>query len=490
LNLRLLIYIPIGGVMFVKKSKKIVLMHIITVFLPIYLGAVEYPTISNDSILSIDNAIKAAQVGDPSVKGNIHKQRAIQSLSIAASTMADPKISLSFANLPANSFELEQEGMTQAKIGISQVFPRGDTLDIKSQQLKTKSEAFPYQRIDRAAKVAVTVGALWLDAYRVQQSIALIEKNKSLFEQIVDVTMANYSSTLGKIRQQDVLQAQLELVRLDDRLEQLEQEKNRFKGMLTQWITTISLSEIQFSSQLPQIDLRNPAIIYNENWLQIDELAPYLSNHPAVIAIEKQVNATETEITLAKQKFKPEWGVNASYGYRSDDSMGNSRADLFSVGLTFDLPLFTHNRQDQNLNAAIYQTEAAKTEKTLVLRQLFAAFSSAKGRLLSLKKRQKLYKFTLLPQLKEQAEAYLTAYTNDEGSFSEVIRVRIDVLNTEINELALNVEEQKIRLELNYLFVDSVNEDYSQIKTDLNNVNFSYVNSNISTEKSDLLGEK
>ena len=66
---------------------------------------------------------------------------------------------------------------------------------------------------------------------------------------------------------------------------------------------------------------------------------------------------------MAKQKYKPEWGVNASYGYRDDDPMGNSRADLFSVGVTFDLPLFTDNRQDKEVKSAISKTEAIKTEK-------------------------------------------------------------------------------------------------------------------------------
>ena len=54
--------------------------------------------------------------------------------------------------------------------------------------------------------------------------------------------------------------------------------------------------------------------------------------------------------------------------------MGNSRADLFSVGVTFDLPLFTDNRQDMTVKSAISATEAVKTEKILLLRQLLGAF--------------------------------------------------------------------------------------------------------------------
>ena len=441
----------------------------------------------NSKPLSFNKAIKTAQINDPWLTGNVNKQRAIEAMSNAVSTLPDPKVSIGLANLPTDGFDFSQENMTQAKVGISQMFPRGDTVEIKGRQLKIQSQAYPFQRKDRESKVAVTVGSLWLEAYRVQQSIALIEKNRSLFEQLVDVSEASYSSAIGKTRQQDIVRAQLELTRLEDRLSQYEQQKHRYQGMLAQWLTQLDIeqpselsrseeeayfnsefSQYSFSenndrptnvflnAELPQIVLINQAVMTKGRWLSQAALVQYFSTHPAVIAIEKKVSATKTGIALAKQKYQPEWGVNASYGYRADDPMGRSRADLLSVGVTFDLPLFTEKRQDNEVQSAIHQTEAVKTEKLLLLKQLLGNYSSAKGRLLRLKERQKLYRLKLLPQIHDQAEASLTAYTNDDGDFSEVVRARIAVLNAEIDELNLNVDEQKIRLELNYLFIGTI----------------------------------
>ena len=150
--------------------------------------------------------------------------------------------------------------------------------------------------------------------------------------------------------------------------------------------------------------------------------------------------------------------------------MGRSRADLFSVGVTFDLPIFTENRQDKEVQSAISKTEAVKTEKLLLLRKLLGSYSSAKGRLQRLKDRQNLYKSKLLPQIQDQAEASLTAYTNDDGDFAEVVRSRIAVLNAEIDELTIDVEEQKLNLELNYLFIGGIN-------TSMTKKNMNYTNS-------------
>ena len=447
--------------------------------------ATQQPLLSVENVLSFDMAIKTAQKNDPWLTGNIHKQKALESMSIAVSTLPDPKISIGLANLPIDGFDFGQEAMTQAKIGIAQMLPRGDTLDIKSQQLKIQSEAFPFQRQDREAKVAVTVGSLWLDAYRVQQSIALIEKNRSLFEQLADIAEASYSSALGKTRQQDIVRAQLELTRLEDRLEKLGQQKNRYEGMLLQWLSKLStakdsietslynelsLHDIVLSQQIPQIDLLNNNVVNTKNWLKPEALIHYFTNHPSVVAIEKKVSATKTGIELAEQKYEPEWGLSASYGYRADDPMGRSRADLFSVGVTFDLPIFTENRQDKEVQSAILKTEAVKTEKLLLLRKLLGSYSSAKGRLQRLKDRQNLYKSKLLPQIHDQAEASLTAYTNDDGDFAEVVRSRIAVLNAEIDELTIDVEEQKLNLELNYLFIGGIN-------TSMTKKNMNYTNS-------------
>ena len=465
----------------------------ILAFFVFTVSATQLPVLANSNVLSFKKAIEMAQKSDPWLTGNKHKQQAIELMSTAANTLPDPKVSIGLANLPTNGFDFSQEGMTQAKVGIAQMFPRGDTLAIKSQQLKTQSEAFPYQRKDRVSKVAVTVGSLWLDAYRVQQTIALIENNRSLFEQLADVATASYSSALGKTRQQDIVRAQLELTRLEDRLAQLAQQKNGFVGMLAQWLSQISsensagepvllasdfsLHQLVLSQELPEIELINRALVVKETWLEPSALIPYFSNHPAVVALEKNIKATKTGIKLAQQKYQPEWGVNASYGYRADDAMGSSRADLFSIGVTFDLPIFTHNRQDKAVQSAVSATEAVKTDKILLLRQLLGAYSSAKGRLLRLKERQMLYKFKLLPQIHDQAAASLSAYTNDDGDFSEVVRSRIEVLNTEIDLLTLNVEEQKIGLELNYLFIGRLKTANSHNESNLTNNKQNIVNS-------------
>ncbi len=123
--------------------------------------------------------------------------------------------------------------------------------------------------------------------------------------------------------------------------------------------------------------------------------------------------------------------------------------------MSLSVPLFTANRQDREYSAAVSKREAIKTEKWQILRQLKAGFETARAQLANLNERKDLYENQLLPQMAEQAEASLTAYTNDDGDFAEVVRARIAELNAKIDALNIEVDRQKTILQLNYYFTNN-----------------------------------
>ncbi len=414
--------------------------------------------------LSLEKTIAIAQHNDLWLINNRYQQKATQSLSVASGQLPDPKVSLAFLNFPTDTFNFGQEPMTQLKVGVSQMFPRGKTLALKREQLELKSDIFPFQRLNRSEKVKVIVSKLWLDAYKAQESIALIEKNRALFEQLSEVAESSYSSALGRTSQQDIIRAQLELTRLEDRLTMLSQKYDRAIQNLSGWINDYYLenyqnqqvskginnsNNIKLNSQLPDIKLKNKLLT-----LALDDkkILQLFKNHPAVVALQQKLAVSDKGIDLAKQNYKPGWGVNASYGYRGESPSGINRADFLTLGVTFDVPLFTKNRQDKKLQAAVAQSDAVQTEELLLLRQMLASYKSLVSQLKRLDERQKLYQKTLLPQMNEQAVASLSAYTNDTGDFAEVVRSRIAELNAQIDALSIDVDRQKIIAQINYFF--------------------------------------
>lgn len=432
-----------------------------TGFMGVVTGLLFLPaTVLASSPLTFDQTIAMAWQYDPWLVSNRHQQQSIIAKSVAVATLPDPQVSFGIANLPTDTLDFDQEAMTQLTIGVSQQFPRGDSLALQSRQLQLTGDQYPFQRQDRRAQVAVTVGQLWLDVFRAQQSIALINNHRGLFEQLIDVAQASYASTLGRTRQQDIIRAQLELTRLDDRLTMLNQQREIALEQLRQWLTSGEpSSEVDIRSvsrDLPDIKSLAGRWYFSEK-SDSSRLTEVLSMHPAIRKLDQQLQAAATGVDLARQKYKPQWGVNASYGYRDDEpesafNGARERADLFSVAITLDVPLFTANRQDREVESAVFTQESVKIERWQMLRQMMASFNAVGVKLQRLDQRQSLYRQQLLPQMHELAEASLTAYTNDDGDFSEVVRSRIAELNAQIDALSIDVQRQQAILQLNYFF--------------------------------------
>ena len=195
-----------------------------------------FSTTSLAQDISLDQAIQLAIENDPWFQGNQYKQQALNDQSISAGQLPDPKLSVGIANLPTDTFEFDQEPMTQFKVGINQQFPRGKTRELKQQRLEQLSEQTVFQREDRKAMVTLKITQLWLEWLRQQKTIALIEKDRSLFEDLADIVNANYASALGKTQQHDIIQAQVELTRLEDRLYRLSEAADVHQAKLNEWL--------------------------------------------------------------------------------------------------------------------------------------------------------------------------------------------------------------------------------------------------------------
>jgi outer membrane protein TolC len=420
-------------------------------------------TVSGDNgQLSLRDAVERAQQQDPWIQGSLYRQQALEAQSTTAAALPDPMISAGFANLPTNTFNFDQEPMTQFRVGVSQALPRGDSRALQQQQLLLMGDQHPYQRADRRARVAAEVSGLWLDAWRASQTIKLIEQDTDLFIQLVDIAESSYVNSIKGARQQDLVHAQLELTRLEDRLVSLQEQQEIALSRLNQWLlnadaTNFGSISYVLPQALPEISPMAPQLASSEQTPSPQSLANILREHPALKNVDQRLAASSTAIKLAEQNYRPEWRLNASYGYRDDDPIGRSRADFFSFGVSFDLPLFTSNRQDQQVISATATTESVRTERALLLRKMVAEMTTLHARLQRLNQRQTLYHTRLLDDMTAQVEATMEAYTNDDGDFAEAVRAKIGELNTQIDSLNIAVDRQKTIAQLNYFFASSNN---------------------------------
>ena len=377
--------------------------------------------------LTLAEAERLALEQEPGELALTSRASAFGERAVAAAQLPDPKLRLGLANYPIESGGFSTEGMTQAQLGLRQSFPAGRSLAIRSQRMLSMADEMTEQAQARRRDVRLATRQAWLEAYYWQSAAEIVADSRPFFADLVTVTRSLYS--VGRRDQQDLLRAELELARLDDRLMDINRERSLASAALSQWVGAAASAPL--AQALP-------------DWEEVpgaDELRERLPAHPLLRAAQARVATGGAGVDLARERYKPGWDLDVGYGYREGELPdGDSRSDFVSVAVTFDLPLFRRNRQDRMVAAAVSDRAAAEASRDELLRRLDGQVQAEHARWLELNRRIALYEAQIIDQAAAQAQAALTAYQSDAGDFADVMRGFIDDLDTRLAYVRLGTE--------------------------------------------------
>jgi len=291
----------------------------------------------------------------------------------------------------------------------------------------------------------MSVRKAWLNVLLQEKSIEIIRGNRSLFEQMLDISQSFYAS--GRQHQQSVVQAQLEISLVDDQLEKVRTMLVVARASLAKWV----------GEEYTQTPLSNS----NENDLlkalpELSEIIAALDTHPELLQANASIAISQQSVELSKDSYSPQWGFDVSYGKRfGEDMAGKDRPDFLSAMVSVDLPIFTAQKQDRELSARKQRLQASRYQFQDVKRLMVKRLQQVYGRLQKLNDRIELYKVSVLPQAKQNADVAFSGYQSGVVSFFTLTRARVTELNTRLADLRLKIEHASTFVELNYLVGES-----------------------------------
>ncbi|HAT8550129.1 TolC family protein [Vibrio vulnificus] len=383
--------------------------------------------------------IEQALANDASRKQIFAQSQAMRESGVAASTLMDPKLKVGFGGLPVDSFKFDEDPMTNISVGLMQQFERGSTLELQSKKASQQADGMALQVAAREREVANGITQLWLELGYQQQAERVLLENQRLMRELESFISTNYS--IGKSEAQDLLNAQLQVSQLEEKLQANQQMQRRILSQMSEWLGSEWLyqqRDLKASNQL--------------NWDALERLLSassttqhfaQLAQHPMVQMANANIAVSQTQVELAQQSYTPQFGVEVMYAYRQANNMkGEPASDLVSAYLTMDIPLFTGNRQDRAHAAAQYQVGAAQSQKDLLLAQMNAKVNALLVDRSNLEQRLERYQNTLLEQAKARTKAVERGYQNSTAQFNDVIAATRD-------ELAVELESQRLLTDLN-----------------------------------------
>lgn len=377
--------------------------------------------------LTLAEAEELALAAEPGQQAMKAKAAALEARAVVAGQLPDPRLRVGLNNFPIESGGFRTEGMTHAAIGLQQAFPAGKTRSISVRQFDLLAAEMNENAEARSRNVLTAARSAWLGLYYWEKAHGLVSESRPIFDDLATVTRSLYS--VGRKSQQDVLRAELELSRLQDRLIDIERQRSGAQAALGEWIGH---------------DAARPVALKLPGWDQVpslESLQDMLPEHPSLRAADAQIKARSAGVDLANERSKPGWAVDLGYSYREGLlSTGEPRSDFISLGVTVDLPFFRKKSVDSTLSAALQERSAAMSAREQSARALRSQLVAEHARWRDLTRRLSLYEIRILDQAKDHAEASLLAYQSDRGDFADVMRASVDYLDTRIEHIRLQVE--------------------------------------------------
>lgn len=395
----------------------------------------------------LNGLIELALMNDASRKQFYAKSQSLRESGIASNNLKDPKLKVGVGGLPVDSFAFDEDPMTNISIGLMQEFERGSTSALQQEKFNHQAQGVELQVKLRERDVANQITQLWLELGYQQHVEQILLQNRALMLQLEQYIESNYA--LAKSEVQDLLEVQIQVSRLDEKIQANQQMQLRIVAQLSewlggQWLTTQEHLQASANMTWPVLEQQLAKSSNNQYY-------SLLATHPMVAIANTQIAASKTQISIAEQDYSPKFGVEVMYGYRQANGMdGSPASDLLSAYLTMDIPIFTDKRQDRKHAAAQHKVVEAQANKMVIIERMNAQVNTLLVDRQNLNERLIRYQQTILPQLKAKTAAVERAYQNNNVAFSEVIKASSDQLNIEIERWRLTADLNKTNSQLAY----------------------------------------
>ncbi len=332
-----------------------------------------------------------------------------------AGSLQDPVVGIALLNVPVDSFDFDQEPMTQKQLFASQRFPWFGTLDLRQQASELKALEADFQVQGKRLEIAKNLAAAWYDLGFIRKSLEINDNLKTIVTQVLRVAETRYAT--GEGLQQDILAGQVQHSELIDEGVNLESRERVVRAQLGSLLNRGD----SFAEDGPLV-LDEPGKIPDQ--VLLNRVA--LQLNPLLQARKVALDRGKVEVQLAKKAYLPDFDLRLSYGQREE------LADFLSATVAMTVPLWQSTSQDSKLAAA--EKRLAAAEKSLLgLRQTLPhSIDRVLAEIEGAKENYTLFHNALSVQAGNLADASLSAYSVGKVEFNTMLTARIRLIRIEL----------------------------------------------------------
>lgn len=321
------------------------------------------------------------------------------------------------------------EPMTMKMIGVSQTVPYPGKLGLRRRAAEREVEAARASADASRLAVVRDVRVAFFEIAYIDKALAIVERNRAVLADVIQVTEAHYSSGTGG--QQDVLKARVEAARLGETASALLEERRATSAELNAMLNrddTISIPSVNVPERIA-----HAAIAVDPNRVRfatqtlgaraVDWPFPPLAElqdlavrqNPTLRESYANIGAQAARAELAGKGSRPDFDVSLRYGQR------NQLPDMITAEVSIPLPIHKQARQDQELDAAREELSAMEADRRAKVNSVRAQVARLVSQLERNRTQLAIYTKAILPEGGAAATAALASYQSGKTDLLTVL---------------------------------------------------------------------
>lgn len=399
------------------------MFSVIRLWIPVFILLLcPFTVWASPSILSLNQALEEALNNNPNLAKMQARSQAMAAKPSQASALPDPTLHFNAMNIPNDTYDLDQEPMTQIQVGISQAFPFPGKRSLKKNISELKSRAANTQVDETRLQLEKFIKITWWQLFFLDRALEIIDRNRTLLKQFINIARTKYE--VGEGLQQDVLLAQLELSKLLDKQIQLQANRKeqsiRLNQLLGRTPETNIILPVTVSLKLPIIADQKTLLLKAD------------SNRPLLKVYRQQLDASSQRLELSKKGYYPDFNLGAFYGNRQgENAMDDNWSDFVSFKVGLKIPLYFSSKQgkaiDQSAAERLSQEHALLDANNKVIAQI----SQARIDFQKSREQFELFQHGIIPQAQQTVASMLAGYQVNKVDFLNLVRSQITLFNYE-----------------------------------------------------------
>lgn len=361
-----------------------------------------------------------AALHNDAVRAAFHRWQAQVQQIAQARSLPDPRISYTYYIVEVET----RVGPQHQAVSLSQTVPWFGKLDLAGDQAAQQATAAWWDFQARLLELQADVRAAHAEYRYLHEAQAITQDNLRLLQQVEQLVRTRYTN--AQASQPDLLRAQTEIGKLQDRLASLERQLTPTRAGINELLGRDAAEPIGLADAPPY----EPLAIDEAAWR--DQLA---KDSPALKALTHQVDASDRGVDLAKKAYFPDVTVSGTWIDTGDRTgpmaPADSGQDAVMAMVSLNLPIW-YDKLRAGVRQAEHRQRLLEAQRVGRHRQLVTRLARDCWKLDDAQRRHDLYQRVLLPKARDAMRAIQQDYTGGKSTFVDLMDAQRTLLDFQL----------------------------------------------------------